>query len=208
MFTPALPILVSLLLSSAEPLGFAAGGLERCSAARGELERGEVALIEQSPFGGKGVALTACAIVDAAPARVWPVLRDCQSYSAFLPGVAESRLFGREGNIARCEALIRLPFPFGEWKSLERATETTRIDGGFDRRWTLESGTYRRLEGLWTLLPWGDGGSRTLLIYQLDMDPNTMIPDFVLRRVQSATAPEVFDAIRARTRQCEADHSC
>jgi ribosome-associated toxin RatA of RatAB toxin-antitoxin module len=190
-------------------LAFAPSGLAACAASTEPLGRGEVVYLEQAPFDGKGVALTMCATIDEKPREVWPVLRDCAAYQRFLPGVASSRLESRDDNIARCEAVIRLPFPLGEWLSLERATESERADGGFERRWSLESGTYRRMEGLWTLLPWGDGGRQTLLVYQLDMDPDTLVPDFLLRRAQSATAPDVFAAIRRRVRLCNrADRPC
>ena len=190
-------------------LAFAPSGLAACAANAEPLGRGEVVYLPQAPLGGTGVALTACATIEQKPAEVWPVLRDCAAYQRFLPGVASSRLDSRDDNVARCEAVIRLPFPLGDWRSVERATESERADGGFERRWSLESGTYRRMEGLWTLLPWGDGGRQTLLVYQLDMDPDTLVPDFLLRRAQSATAPDVFEAIRRRVRLCNrADQPC
>jgi ribosome-associated toxin RatA of RatAB toxin-antitoxin module len=201
----AIALLACLAASAVSGLDFAARGVEQCSSRREELGKGDVVYIEQPPLGGVGVALTACALVDGAPATVWPVLRDCEEYHRFLPGVEQSRLRGRRDNVATCEALIQLPFPLGAWVSVERATETATPGGGFERRWSLESGTYRRMEGLWSLLAWGDAGERTLLVYQLDMDPDTLVPDFLLRRAQSATAPKVFDAIRQRVRQCAAD---
>lgn len=186
--------------NGAEPLDFAAAGVEQCSEKASELANGEVVYIEREPYAGNGIALTACGVIDAAPAKVWPALRDCGEYEEFLPGVEESALLGREDNVASCEALIDLPFPLGELRSIERATETELLGGGFKRRWTLERGDYRHLEGSWTLLPAGDQGESTLAIYQLDMDPQTIVPDFVLRRTQSSTARGVFAAIRERVR--------
>jgi ribosome-associated toxin RatA of RatAB toxin-antitoxin module len=185
-----------------EALSFAADGLRQCAERRDELRAGRVVYIEQKPAGGEGVALTACGLVDAPPAEVWPVLRDCEEYEHFLPGVEHSALKSREGNVALCEALIDLPFPLGDLRSVERAVESELAGGGFERRWSLEHGTYRRLEGSWTLLPWVDDARRTLAVYQLDMDPESVVPDFLLRRAQSATAPGVFSAIRERVRRC------
>jgi ribosome-associated toxin RatA of RatAB toxin-antitoxin module len=185
-------------------LSFAPDGIRRCSERRDALRAGEVVYIEQEPADGKGVALTACGLVDAPPAEVWPVLRDCEEYEHFLPGVEQSALESREGNVALCQALIDLPFPLGELRSVERAVETAIPGGGFERRWSLARGSYRRLEGSWTLRQWTEDARRTLAVYQLDMDPETVVPDFLLRRVQSATAPGVFAAIRERVRRCGA----
>lgn len=190
--------------ASASGLDFAAQGVERCLARQGELQGSRVVYIEQEPQDGEGVALTACGLIDAAAAEVWPVLRDCESYEHFLPGVERSALQSRNGDVAFCEALIDLPFPLGDLRSLERVTETKLAGGGFERRWSLESGSYRRLEGSWTLLPQADG-QHTLAVYQLDMDPETVVPDFVLRRAQSSTAPGVFEAIRERVRRRETE---
>lgn len=183
-----------------EPLGFAARGVEECRQRQAELANDRVVYLEQEPHGGDGVALTACGLIDAPPAEVWAVLRDCENYDQFLPGVAESGLVSRDGDVRLCEALIDLPFPLGDLQSVEKATGRQLPGGGFERRWTLERGDYRRLEGSWTLLPAGAGGERTLGVYQLDMDPQTAIPDFLLRRSQSSTAPELFAAIRVRVR--------
>jgi ribosome-associated toxin RatA of RatAB toxin-antitoxin module len=185
---------------ASEPLGFAAQGVERCLQRQGELSSEKVIYLEQEPFGGEGVALTACGLIDAPPAQVWPVLRDCESYEQFLPGVSESALLSRDGDVRLCEALIDLPFPLGDLQSVEKATERQLDGGGFERRWSLERGSYRRLEGSWTLLPAGPSGERTLGVYQLDMDPQTVVPDFLLRRAQSSTAPKMFAAIRDRVR--------
>lgn len=199
----ALVLLVAMAAASraaAAPLGFAGNGIDQCRDRESELSSAQVLYIEQEPFGGEGVALTACGLIDAPPAQVWPVLRDCESYEQFLPGVSESALLSRDGDVRRCEALIDLPFPLGDLQSVEKATERQLDGGGFERRWSLERGTYRRLEGSWTLLPAGPSGERTLGVYQLDMDPQTVVPDFLLRRAQSSAAPKMFAAIRDRVR--------
>ena len=74
------------------------------------------------------------------------------------------------------------------------------VGGGFERRWSLIEGTYEHNEGSWRLLPWGETGGATLAIYEVDLDPDTMVPDFLLRRTQKSTVPEVFEAVRERVR--------
>jgi ribosome-associated toxin RatA of RatAB toxin-antitoxin module len=213
MTAPLATALVALaLLAWPPPAGGLGGPLpasaDPCAASRAALDRGGVVYVEGQPTDGSGVALTACGVVDASPVEVWPVIRDCEEYQHFLPGVTHSALEYRGADVALCESLIDLPFPLGELRAVERVVETPLDGGGFERRWTLERGNYRRLNGSWTLLPWE---GRTLAIYRLDMDPNTVVPDFLLRRAQSATAPKVFAAIRDRVRWCasaRADGHC
>jgi ribosome-associated toxin RatA of RatAB toxin-antitoxin module len=167
-----------------------------------------VAVVEEAPAGGRGVALRACGTVDASPAEVWAVLRACDQFEQFLPRVSRSRLTRREDNVVVCDETIDLPFPLGELHSITRVVESTLPGGGFERRWSLIRGTYRHLLGAWTILPADAAAARSVVVYEVDMDPATVIPDFVLRHAQAAAAPEVFRAVRARVRHCARGGAC
>ena len=206
----AIVLMLSARLSCDAPAALAkmatgdAMGLGLCGGRPEPLQDGRVVLIDQDPSGGEGVALRACGLVDAPPGAVWPVLRNCGAYERFLPGVSRSELDRHGDSVALCDETVDLPFPLRALHSVTRVVESARPDGGFERRWTLVRGSYRRLNGSWTLVPWDENPQRTLVIYELDMDPQTVIPDFFLRRAQSTAAPEVFAAIRQRVEQCRA----
>ena len=179
-------------------------GLGLCGGRPESLREGRVVLIDREPSGGAGVALRACGLIDAPPGAVWPVVRNCGAYDLFLPGVSRSELDRHSDSVVLCDETVDLPFPLGALHSVTRVLESARPEGGFERRWTLIRGSYRRLNGSWTVLPWDESRERTLVIYELDMDPETVIPDFLLRRAQSTAAPEVFAALRRRVEQCTA----
>jgi ribosome-associated toxin RatA of RatAB toxin-antitoxin module len=193
---------VPMRCAAADMAQLSAASADPCTGQAADLERGKLVFIATEPENGKGVALHACGLIDEPPAAVWAVLRDCGKYDQFLPRVEHSALLARVGNVATCEGKIDLPFPLGSLSSVTRVVETRRPDGGFQRRWTLVRGGYEHNDGSWTLVPWGPGGQRTLAIYRIDMDPKTIVPDFLLRRIQTTTAHKVFDAIRARVRAC------
>jgi ribosome-associated toxin RatA of RatAB toxin-antitoxin module len=173
-----------------------------CAGREGDLARGEVVVVEDEPSGGAGVALHVCGVIDAPPAQVWAVLRDCGAYERFLPRVERSRLERRDGHVAVCEVVVDLPFPMGTLGSVTRVVETARADGSFERRWSLLRGTYRRHDGAWTVSPWRADARRTLAVYQVDTDPDTVVPDLLVRRLQARMARETFAALRARVGQC------
>ena len=175
-----------------------------CGASRDELLGGKLALREQTPEGPRGVALRVCGTVDAPPAAVWEVLRDCGKFEEFLPGVAHSRLTQREAGVAYCDETIDLPFPLRDLESLSRVREEPLAGGGFARRWEVVRGTYRRRRGAWLIYPLDQAAARSLVVYEVDMEPETMIPDFLIRYAQSTAAPEVFRAVRERVQQCRA----
>lgn len=200
------PILLVGALALVVPVAFSAPASTEprnpCAAENEDLRDGNVVVRQRSPSGG-GVALVACGVVEASPGVVWPVLRDCELYEQFLPGVQRSVLLGRRDGVARCDVSIDLPFPLDDLRSVTRVEERERPDGGFARKWSLVGGNYRRNEGSWTLSSWGPEGRQTLAVYELDIELDSIIPDFLLWRAQSATAPRVFDAIRQRVALCE-----
>ena len=175
-----------------------------CDETTENLRTGRIAIVEQRPTDGRGVALRACGTVDAPPGVVWGVLRDCGKFEQFLPRVSRSRLTRRDDNVVVCDETIDMPFPLGDLHSITRVIESTLPNGGFERRWSLIRGTYRRLRGAWVVLPADASASQSLVVYEVDMDPETLIPDFMIRQAQSAAAPEVFRAVRERVRHCVA----
>lgn len=165
---------------------------------RARLERGEVLFTPLEPADGRGVAGRALGVVDAPPGVVWPVLRDCQHYQEFLPGVRASALRSRERDVAVCYTEIELPWPLPDLVSETRVQESRSEDGGYAREWRLITGSYRHNVGSWRLHPWGERGGRTLAVYQIDFDPQTALPDWLLQRAQRSTVPGVFEAVRER----------
>lgn len=203
-------LLVLLLMTASPQAAIAVEDpvAELCDGQRETLRTGEIVYLSLEPRGGSGVAMRACGLIDAPPGQVWPVLRDCGDYQEFLPGVERSELVSREEGVAVCDTFIDLPFPLSGLHSVTRVRERELGEGGgFERQWTLLRGSYQRNEGSWRLLPWSADGSRTLAVYELDMDPETIVPDFLLRRAQASTVPRVFEAIRKRVRETDSSSS-
>ena len=162
------------------------------------LEDGQVIVRRLEPTGGTGVAARAVGLVDASPQVVWPVIRDCQHFSKFMPRTRSSKLIERTGNVATCEVVVDMPFPFDDLSSVVKSTETEKA-GSYARTWTLVRGTYKRNQGTWEVHPWK--GGRSLLVYQLDIDPEISIPDAIIRKAQTGSLPDVFEAVRKRSQQ-------
>jgi ribosome-associated toxin RatA of RatAB toxin-antitoxin module len=169
---------------------------------------GHIAVKEQVSADGRGVALRVCGEVEAPPATVWTILRDCDRFHEFMPGVAMSRLVKREENVVWCDEIIDVPFPLADMTALTRVVESSLPDGGFERRWNLVRGSFRRLEGAWTIHPAEPSATRSVVLYELQMEPDTLVPNFLVRYAQSIAAPQVFNSVRERVRQCGVDGTC
>ncbi len=163
-----------------------------------KLEKGEVVLHKLRPTNNSGVAAWAVGLVNAPVAKVWPVLRDCGRYSEFMPRTKSSQLISRAGDTMECKVIISMPFPFSNLWSHVQSKTGTLPGGGHIRAWRLLKGNYKRNRGSWSVLPWKGDAGRTLLVYRLDVDPDMLIPDAIIRAAQTGYLPDVFTAVRKR----------
>ncbi len=167
------------------------------------LEAGEILVEELEPTGGSGLATRALGVVAAPPARVWPVVRDCHRFAEFMPRMKRSERRRTQDGQPTCFLVVDLPFPLADVKS-EVGYVLERVPGeGFRRRWFHLSGDYHHNSGSWTALPWGEEGSRTLLVYHSEARPKRALPDFVIRSARRRQLPQTFQAIEARAQSAE-----
>ena len=162
-----------------------------------KLNAGETVVHDVKPTDNKGIGVQSFGIIDAPSTEVWPVLRDCAHFDKFMPRTKSSAVKEEEG-VPLCHVELNLPFPLMNLWSDTRSVQREDPAGHYHRAWTLVRGTYRRNSGSWSVMPWGDEGKKTLVIYAIDSDPIILIPDGILRSAQTGSLPEVFAAIRKR----------
>ncbi len=163
-----------------------------------KVARGEVVVVPLEPTDGSGVTAWAAALVNAPVEKVWPVVRDCAHFSRFMPRTKVSRLLRQDGNTLDCMVEISMPFPISNLWSHVRSTLKELPGGGHERRWRLLKGTYKRNNGAWIVQPWEGDASRSLLLYQIDVNPDIFVPDAIIRSAQTGSLPDVFEAVRKR----------
>lgn len=166
-------------------------------AEKARLDKGEVVVRGYPPTDNKGIGAQALGVVDAPSVEVWPVLRDCQHFSKFMPRTKASAALEENGE-RLCHVELGLPFPLPNLWSDTRAVVLQEPAGSYSRTWTLVRGNYQRNSGSWTVVPWGPEGKKSLISYVIDSDPNIHLPDAILRSAQTGSLPEVFVAVRKR----------
>jgi ribosome-associated toxin RatA of RatAB toxin-antitoxin module len=164
-------------------------------AERARLESGEILVKRVEPKGGAGVAAKAVALVRSHPDRVWPIVNDCTNFKEFMPRTTKSE---ERADGKHCLVEVTMPFPFSNLWSETKVRQEVLDNGGRRRAWSLVDGTYEHLTGSWTVLPWGENGKETLLLYTIDANPDVSVPDMILRSAQEGTLPDIFTAVRAR----------
>ena len=169
-----------------------------------KLDAGEVVVHELKPTDGKGITGRALAVIDAPSTEVWPIARDCEHFSKFLPETKTSRRTEVNGETI-CFDELRLPFPltnlWAETKSVARENPA----GHFHRDWSFVKGTYKRNRGAWTVVPWGEKGDKSVVVYNVDSDPAMLVPDFIIRGAQVGSLPKIFTGIKKRLADLRAE---
>ncbi len=185
--------LIPLLLLLWSPALHAAPSLS--AAHKATLSKGEVVIVTLPT--SSGVKAWAARVIRAPKEAVWPTVRDCAHFSKFMPRTKASRMVRKTGEKMICEVEISMPFPLSNLKATTTAVNTTLPgDAGYKRTWKLLEGNYKRNQGSWDILPWG--ADTTLAVYNIDVDPDMLVPDAILRKAQTGSLPDVFKAIEKR----------
>lgn len=189
----ALVALLACASAWADPVSFPTLTAEE----RQLLERRGVVVRDRTPTDNRGIGAESMALVEAPTSEVWPVVRDCEHFSRFMPNTKSSARKEENGE-SLCFDEIALPFPLPNLWADTRSKVTEEPQGHFMRSWSLVRGNYNRDSGAWKVLPWGADGKQSLVVYIIDSDPAMVLPDAILRAAQTGSLPEVFKSIRKR----------
>lgn len=132
--------------------------------------------------------------IDAPPEAIWAVLKACEVAPEYVPNVQSCRRIEQLDG-GRAELFVQTIKPMFFLPSFEHVfrldyTPFTHI--GVHR----VSGPIEYLEGGWWLVPQDNG--RTLLVYELALDPGMPIPRFLVRATLKRDLPQVLAAVRER----------
>lgn len=185
-----------VLLASMTPVLTSSSGLSAEQISR--LEKNEIIVKSYKPPDGQGVAASMMALVHAPVDALIPVVHDCEHFDEFLPRTKKSEERSRRGNHRVCYVEIDMPFPLSNLWSLSDVYGERKENGVFIRRWTTKEGSFEKNLGFWILIPWGDNRQSTLLIYQVETQPKTVIPNFLISHGQTSSLPKLMKAVRKR----------
>jgi ribosome-associated toxin RatA of RatAB toxin-antitoxin module len=186
--------------------GVAHAQLEEVSfteADRARLARGEAVVTRRQPADGKGIAAQVAMVIEGTPEEVWAVVNDCAHFKDFMPRTKISEEKAIEPGHSTCKVQIAVPFPLADLWS-ETDVHAQRLpNGAYRRTMDLRSGSYRKLHAAWDVLPQEQPG-RALAVYRIEADPETSVPDRLLRIGQESSLPDTLRAVQKRVNDVRA----
>lgn len=148
-------------------------------------------------------------IIEAPIDRIWDVLADVDSYSAFMPYLIEAREVPREPGEKRGRLeYFRVNPPLVSQRDyiIKIEAKQDREKGHYVRSWSAapDAGVSRRgdsirldiCDGSWTLEKLE--GSKTKVTYWVYTDPAGSIPGWLANQANTRSVPDVLQAVRNR----------
>jgi len=160
------------------------------------LAKGEILVTSKKRKEFPKPGVKAVGVVKASMERIWPLIDQCGNYTTTMQRVLKSTELSRQDNIVICEITVDLPFPLDDITAKTRAVHTVKPGKMYKRQWKLVSGDYEYNEGSWTLVPFGNSTEETLVVYETQVEPTTMIPNSIRNLAQKKTIPALFEHLR------------
>jgi hypothetical protein len=162
-------------------------------ATKARLRQGEI-IVKTSPVkGSKFPRVMAMALIDVAPATLWEVIGDCNTYKENLP----NKLLERRGpNVERCLVVVSIPL-LPDLSAVTDSVEVVVPDERYTREWKLVKGDYHTNVGKWTLVPF-ESPTRTLAVYETHVEPKMEVPARVQEMGIRNALPGLFKKLRRR----------
>lgn len=159
---------------------------------RAALERGEIAIDVPRDRPAPRVQVKVAALIDAAPAEIWDVLTACELAPDYVPNVVSCELLETLDG-GRSELFVQVVKPAF---FLPRFEHVFRLDYEPYERVEVRrvSGPIAFMAGTWELVPQPDG--KTLLLYDLEVDPGMPAPRFWVRATMRRDLPRIVEAVR------------
>ena len=163
------------------------------------VNKGELVITKFPPPNNSGVSFQAVQRMRVKPSALRPILRDCQHFHEFMPHTLKSVMTDRKGNTAVCEMVVDMPFPFSDLWSIVNSEWGEISPGVWRRSWSLVKGSFKRNMGSWTVVSTSNPNV-SYTIYKASVDPEMAVPDFILRKAQVNSIPNLMTAILKRAR--------
>jgi len=159
--------------------------------------KGELVVMKFPPPNDAGISFQAVQRMSVDPEKLRPVLRDCQHFSKFMPHTLKSQMRNQVGQTAVCDVIVDMPFPFDDLWSIVNSKWGELKPGVWQRSWVLVEGSFNRNVGSWTIVESGQPNV-VYAIYKASVDPKIAVPDFILRRAQVSSIPNLMQAVLKR----------
>ena len=170
------------------------------------VKKGELVVLRFPPPNDAGVSFQAVQRMSIDPQKLRPVLRDCQYFSKFMPHTLKSEMRAKVGQTAVCDMVVDMPFPFDDLWSTVNSKWGEIKPGVWQRSWVLVKGSFNRNLGSWTIVESGQPHV-VYAIYKASVDPKIAIPDFILRKAQVSSIPDLMNAVLKRAQSTKPEAS-
>ncbi|MBW2449953.1 MAG: hypothetical protein JRE92_05975 [Deltaproteobacteria bacterium] len=165
-----------------------------------QLKDGEVLSYVLRSDGQQKGTVEAMILIEAPAKTIWNIMTDCPGAPTFIPGLETCRILdsGKNWEIIRHEVkwiwfLPKISYVFRADYQINRRIDFVKIKGDL-----------REMKGSWRLFPLDETG-QTIARYEVYLDPNFFIPQWLVERSLMTDLPEMLTALRTKVRNSLVD---
>ncbi len=165
-----------------------------------KLAAGEVVIKTTDATDTRPQKVKAVGVIKAPMEKIWPLIDQCAQYPKTMLRIHKAKEISRKNNRVRCQITVELPFPLSNLTCTTDAIHTVKPGVLYKRAWTLVKGDYKTNSGSWTLAPFQDSLTETLVVYETNAEPNIALPDWIRKSAQEKTLPDLFMHLRKQAK--------
>ncbi len=155
------------------------------------LNKGQV-VVKDADTSNKVPSVEAKILIPKPPKEVWSVVSNPKQLMQNEPKVKEIKLLSQQGNTQELEYTVFMSKLLPTFNYTLRHVAHPPYTVQFNRL----SGSFKDFKGSWKLTP-TDNGNKTILTYQLSLDPGPLIPDFLLMNFVKSDLPSMMNNVKA-----------
>lgn len=162
----------------------------------GLLSQGKVVVKQNTAPSNTVPSVEAKILVSRSPDKVWPIVSNPEKLMSGEGKVKKVQILSQEGNrqeVAFSVFMTRL-LPTFNYVLEQNLIPPTTVK--FHRL----SGSFRDIQGFWRLIP-AENGQKTILVYNLKLDPGPLIPRSLLLGAVKADLPNMLQSAKRTIEQ-------
>lgn len=168
---------------------------------RKRLLKGQIIVETRPEPGSRTPRVLMSGMLNTPPEDVWALLEDADNYGEIFPRVRCSEIVERNGSSMKIRTVVEMPFPFRDLTFVTDATNTVDAEKStFRSEWTLVDGDFHANSGSWHVTPFPEAPGRTLVDYEVHIQPKIPLPARLMAIFQQLAVPGLIKGMRKRVR--------
>ncbi|HEY9746235.1 MAG TPA: SRPBCC family protein [Oculatellaceae cyanobacterium] len=155
------------------------------------LQQGKVSVRQNISSGNTIPSVEAKILINRSPDKVWPIVANPEKLMSQEDKVKKVKILSQTGNTQQVAFSVFMTKLLPTFNYILEQNLSPPYVVRFHRL----SGSFRDIQGFWRLIP-ADNGQKTILVYNLKLDPGPLVPRSMLLGAIKADLPNMMQSVK------------